>query len=71
MRLKKKGKVELKQWGEVSLAKYIGMICYNSSYKIYFHKHKTTHFIVIPKNQNIPDTPLRCLKLHSIEVFKC
>ena len=58
----KNRKAELKQKIEVSLAKYIGVFCYDCSCNTRFNFTNTKPYIFrIPKNQNIPNIPSRCL----------
>ena len=56
----KSKKAELKQV-KVSLEKYVGMFRHECSYNIGFVFTNTNLCIFrIPKNQSIPNTPLRC-----------
>ena len=68
VRLKSR-KVELKQQVKVSLEKYFGMFCHDCSYniRVIFTNTKPSPFR-IPKKQNIPNTPSRCLNF-SFSVF--
>ena len=55
-------KAELKQQVKLSLAKYFGLFCHDCRYNIRFIFTNTKpHNYRIPKNQNIPNTPSRCL----------
>ena len=58
----KSRKAKLKQRIEVGLAKYVGVFCYDCSCNTRFNFTNTKpHIFRIPKNQNIPNIPSRCL----------
>ena len=58
----KSTKAKLKQRIGVSLAKYVGVFCYDCSCNTRFNFTNTKpHIFRIPKNQNIPNIPSRCL----------
>ena len=63
VRLKSR-KAELKHRVKVSLAKYVGMFRRGCSYNIRFiFTIAKPHIFLIPKNQNILETPSRCSNL--------
>ena len=57
----KSRKAELKQRVQVNLAKYVGIFCHDCSYNTRFVLTNTKP-VKFPKNQNIPNTPSRCLE---------
>ena len=60
VRLKNR-KTELKQWVEVSLAKYVGMFCHNCNYNMRFIPHTKNHiFFRILKSESILNTLWWC-----------
>ena len=63
VRLKSR-KAELKQWVKVNLAKYVCAFLRDCRYNIFFFTNTKPHIFLIPKNQNIPKTPLMFLNFN-------
>ena len=57
-------KAELKQWVKVNLAKYVCTFLRDCRYNIFFFTNTKPHIFLIPKNQNIPKTPLMFLNFN-------